>query len=156
MLFIKSMPGGIQIATINEHYNITAAVRLIGSFVYIIEPLRAPRAAVGQPKSSQELQEQPLASQEPPRGQFSKFDRKTIQTAADIPKKLKKTSHESSVRLSSINYSSQIELFGIRSEICRILRIHAEVVPELRLGPPHSTRTGGQDDGSLHKLPQII
>ena len=70
--------------------NITAAMRLIGSFVYIIEPLRAPRAALGQPKSSQELQDQPMASQEPPRGKFSKCDRKTIQTAADIPKKLKK------------------------------------------------------------------
>ena len=116
-------------------HNITAAVRLIGSFVYIIEPLRAPRAALGQPKSSQELQEQPLASQEPPRGQFSKFDRKTIRIARDIPQKVKKTLRESAVRLSSTAYSSQIKLFGIRSESVRIMRIHPEVVPELRLGP---------------------
>ena len=75
-----------------------AAVRLIGSFVYIIEPLRAPRAAFGQPKSFQKLQEQPSVSQEPPRGKFSKFDRKTIRIVRDVPEKVKKTSRESAVR----------------------------------------------------------
>ena len=45
-------------------YNITAAVRLIGSFVYIIEPLRAPRAALGPAK---ELPRAPRAAPGEPR-----------------------------------------------------------------------------------------
>ena len=73
-------------------------MRLIGSFVYILEPLRAPRAALGQPKSSQELQEQALGYPSAAQRQFSKFDRKTIRIARDIPKKVKKTSCESVLR----------------------------------------------------------
>ncbi len=34
-------------------------------------------------------------------------------------------------------------------------RIPQKWCQEVRLGPPHSTRAGGQDDGSLNKLPQI-
>ena len=70
--------------------DITAAVRLIGSFVYIMGSLRAPRAALGQPKSSQELQEQPLAGQEPPRGHFPNLIEKPYESHETSLKKSKK------------------------------------------------------------------
>ena len=69
-----------------------------------MEPLRAPRAALGQPKSSQELQEQLLASQE--QRPFSKFDLDSIQTAADVTEKIRKTLRESAARsFSAIIYT---------------------------------------------------
>ena len=81
----------------SDYYNITAAVRLIGSFCLYNwtsessqsspwpakELPRAPRAALGLPRAVQ--------------WPFSKFDRKTIRIVRDVPEKVKKTSRESAV-----------------------------------------------------------
>ena len=106
-------------------------MRLIGSFVYIIEPLSAPRAAVGQPKGSQELQEQPLASQEAPKGQFPNLIEKPYKSHETSLKKSKK--HRARAQS-----GSQVPRIAVKSSFLELepdLPDPAELVPELRLGP---------------------
>ena len=71
-------------------FHIAAALRLIKILFCKAEPLRAPRAALGQPKSSQELPEQPLACQGPPRGHFPNLIEKPYESCETSLKKSKK------------------------------------------------------------------
>ena len=59
---------------------------------------------------------------------------------------------------SSIINNSELELFGTQPQMPGMPRmpwIPRKWCQELQLGPPF-THAGGQDDGSLHKLPQTI
>ena len=106
------------------------------------------------PKSSQELQEQPLAGQEPPRGNFPNLIEKPYESHETSLKKSKK-------HCARAQSGSQVPRIAVRSSFLEFVLRSAGSAGSYRIGPrtaartPPSTRTGGQDDGSYNKLPQI-
>ena len=85
--------------------NITAAVRLIGSVVYIFEPLRAPRAFPEQRLASQRAprssKSTPWCAKGCPEAIFPNSIEKPYESHETSLKKVKKTLRESSVQLPS-------------------------------------------------------
>ena len=131
--------------------NITAAVRLIGSFAYIIEPLRAPRAALGQPR-----QRDPKSSRTSPWPAKSRPE-------ANFPNLIEKPyeSHETSLKKSKKHCAraqsgSQVPRIAVKSSFLELEPDLADL-PEVVAGAAARTlpsmRAGGQNDSSFNKLP---
>ncbi len=112
-----------------------AAARVIGSFVYVIELRRAPRAALDQPKSSQEFQSAAPGNQEPPIGNVPDFIEKpyeSYETSTKSRQKHRARATPDQFLLLFTSKTVQREFRFGSSEMVHILRNRWQ---ELRLGP---------------------